>query len=395
VTEVLVIGAGPAGAAAAIQFARAGRDVLLVDRCRFPRLKPCGEYYNPECCRLLGELEVLGRIEAAGAVRLPTLAMGTGEGCGLQCALDSVAPAGAFALSLGREVLDAILVEEARRAGAVVWEGTTFREPIVEDGAVVGACVERDGRHLEVRARLTLAADGLRSRFARKLGLGGGDGGRRKLGLAARYAASGGQPGRVEMHAGADGCCGIAVRGHEANLGMVVDAAHAGAIGGNPAAFFDAALVEYPALRRAVSGSPTSIRTVGPLTWRTRRKSSAGCLLLGDAAGFYDPFTGQGVTFALLTAELAFRVGDAALGEGALSAPRLREYDRLWRAVLAPRIALQRAIQAVLGRPALLRHVLGRLERHPEAARTLIGVISDVAAPSRVLTPAFLRGLVF
>jgi flavin-dependent dehydrogenase len=369
-----------------------GREVLLVDRCRFPRLKPCGEYYNPDGVRLLRELGVAAAMERAGAQRVDGLAL-TSRCGGLLVPFASLAPPGLPALTLGREVLDTLLIEEARRAGVTVWEETTLREPLLLRGTVAGAVVSREGTEREVAAAITLAADGLRSRFARRLGLGAGDGGRRKLGLAARYEARAGVPAAVLMSADRSGCCGLAVRGAVANLGMVADGTRAREVGGDPAAFFDRALAQFPDLQACVEGGPTSIRTVGSLTWKTRRQHAAGCLLLGDAGGFYDPFTGQGVTFALLTAKLAAEVTGAALAEQNVSSARLAEYTRRRTAMLAPRVLVQRAIQAVIERPALLTHVLKRLERRPDCARALVSVIADLAPAHRLLSPMFLGKL--
>jgi flavin-dependent dehydrogenase len=286
-----------------------------------------------------------------------------------------------------------LLVEAARSAGASVREGVTVREPLLDAGRVVGALVREDGCEREVRARITLAADGLNSRFARRLGLGLGDGGRRTLGLTARYRAAEAATEQVEMLAGGPGCCGMAVRDGEVNLGMVAGLRAVREIGGNPARYFHQALAQFPSLLACVRGEPLSVRTVGPLTWRTRRQSTAGCLLLGDAAGFYDPFTGQGVTFALLTALLAAEVVGRALAENDLSERRLSEYARRRTGLLEPRVRVQQAIQAVIERPGLLAHIMERLERRPETARTLIGVVADVLPASRVLAPGFLARL--
>jgi len=396
VVEALIIGAGPAGSAAAIHLARAGREVLLIDRCRFPRMKACGEYFNPDCCRLLRELGVLPAVVAAGAAVVSALRLGTLGGAGLSVPFAGLAPPGDFAFTLGRERLDALLVEAARAAGARVWEGVQAREPLLEGGRVTGAVVRVEGVDREVRARITLAADGLRSRFARRLGLGRGDGGRRKLGITARYRAAGEGAGAapVEMYPGGPGCCGIVVRGGEANFGMVADARQARAIGGDPARFFHERLAQFPELRDCVEGEPTHVQTVGPLTWITRRQSTAGCLLLGDAAGFYDPFTGQGVTFALLSAALAAETAVAALAEDNVSDRRLAEYSRSRRALLGPKVRVQQAIQAVITRPRLLEHVLRRLDERPDRARTLVGVVADILPASHALNPGFLCRLV-
>ncbi len=421
--EVLVVGAGPAGSAAAIHLARRGREVLLVDRCRFPRRKPCGEYYNPEAVRLLGALGVLPAMRGAGAGSIGALAVGASGGCSLTAPFSRVA-GGVEALSLGREVLDTLLVDAAREAGVRVWEGVEVLEPLLDAGRVVGArcreqqtprtpvscrhpaspgSVERSERagsqhppgapETEVRAEIVLAADGLRSRFARRLGLAVGDGGRRKFGVTARCTPVPGAAGRIMMQPGPGGSCGLVARRDEANLGMVVDGARLRELGGNPARFFAAALAEFPALADAVAGPVHDVLTVGPLTWITRHQVSAGCLLLGDAAGFYDPFTGQGVTFALLTAALAAEVADAALADVDVSASRLTEYSRRRQQLLGTRVLVQKGVQVVMERPWLREQVLERLSRRPAAASLLLGVIADVLPPARLLHPDFARRL--
>lgn len=391
--DVLIVGAGPAGSSAAIRLARQGYEVLLVDRCRFPRVKPCGEYYNPEGCRLLAELGLHPKLQAAGAFRVEALQLAANAGCGLVVPFAGISSGGP-ALSLGREVLDMLLVEEARRSGATMWEEALVREPLREAGVVRGGLIRMNGVDREVRARLTLAADGLRSRFARCLGLGLGDGGRKKIGLAARYRTADTVPPRVLMSAAGDGCCGLAVRGGEANLGMVVDGSRAREIGGDPAAFFHRELTRFPQLAECVDGPPQSLRTAGSLTWRTHSQSTAGCLLLGDAAGFYDPFTGQGVTFALLTAQIAARIAGEALAENDLSARRLARYSQERRRLLEPKLLVQHVIQEVIARPRLLDHVVARLNRRPATARELVGIIADVLPANRALWPGFIARLV-
>lgn len=391
-TDVLIIGAGPAGSAAAIHLARAGWSVTVVDRRRFPRPKPCGEYYNPECVRLLRELGVLDRCVEMGARWVPSLTLGGPGGESLSVRFAELPVACGDALSLGREHLDLALMEAARRSGAEAREGVLVREPLRDGERVAGAAAEVDGRRVELRARVTLAADGLRSRFARRLGWGAGDGGRRKLGITARYAADGDD--WMEIGARGQGCCGLVVRGGEANLGMVVDASRAPELGGDPAGFFQGAVREFPELHGRLLGAPRRVQTVGPLTWRTRRQAGDACLLLGDAAGFYDPFTGQGVTFALLTAGLAARVVGEALARGDVSRRGLAAYERERRRMLQPRLWVQQAIQAVIQRPEVFGHVHARLRARPEVAGALIGVVADVLPPERVLRPGFLAGLV-
>jgi flavin-dependent dehydrogenase len=394
--EALVVGAGPAGSAAAAWLAAAGREVLLVDRARFPRPKPCGEYLSPRCDALLQELGVReGLGERAHPHR--RLVLRSADGFGLAVAVSELAPPGATAFAVCRAVLDAALVERARACGARVWEGVNVRAlsrpspEATEVDAIVGGVSRR------VRARLVIAADGARSTIARRLELACPARGRRKLGLVARYAGvTRAVPDAVEMHACPPGYCGFALEaGGEANLGMVVDAGEARAIGGDPGAYFDAMLPRFSHLAAQLAGARRvgKVATVGPIAVAARRASAEGVLLVGDAAGFFDPFTGQGVTFALETARLAARVADAALAEGDLSGRRLAAYDRARTALLAPRVRVQRAIQAFVSRPALFGAALRRLAERPDLARRLIAVTADLAPPAVVLSPAYLARL--
>ncbi len=394
--EVLVVGGGPAGSTAALRLARRGFRVVLVDRAAFPRRKACGEYFNPEATRLLRELGLIDEVWNSDARPVPALVMGATGANPLSIGFDELPSAAEPAFSLGREVLDTLLLRAAQRAGVDVREQTEAVEPLVERGAVVGARLRHGGREYLQSARLTLAADGLRSRFARKLGLGRGDGGRRKFGIAARcpMRSHSDDSDLIEMRSGGPGCCGIVARGGEANLGMVVGEAWLSEMGGDPTGFFVRQLDQFPELRARVGPPDGRVLTVGPLTWKTRHQHAAGCLLLGDAAGYYDPFTGQGVTFALLTAELAARVGAEALEKGDLSGRALSRYSRARSALLGPRVLVQQVIQAVLERPALRTPVLDRLAQRPEATRRLIEVVADLASPYRLLSPAFLRRLV-
>ena len=141
--DVLVVGGGPAGSSLAVALARNGVDVLLVDRARFPRPKPCAEYLSPEASRVLASMGALERVERSGAAALSGVRVRAPNG--LVIAGDFVAPHGfrAYAdrgLSVRREVLDEILFDCARAAGARVVEGVRITD-LVRDasGRVTGA----------------------------------------------------------------------------------------------------------------------------------------------------------------------------------------------------------------------------------------------------------------
>lgn len=392
--EVLIVGAGPAGSAAAIWLATRGREVLLVDRARFPRPKPCGEYMSPRCYALLAELGVRDALHEHGMHPHRRLVLRAPDGFALSVDLAALAPPDTTAFALPRATLDALLVERARACGVRVWEGAQVRGVVCCAGGAIAVEVAADGGTRTIRACLLIGADGARSTVARSVGLAQPAPGRRRFGLVARYTGvTEAVPDAVEMHACPPGYCGFALEaGGVANLGMVVDEREARRIGGDPTGYFEAMLPRFTNLSAQLRGARRlgKVTTVGPIAAASRRQSAAGVLLVGDAAGFQDPFTGQGITFALETARLAAAIADAALEERDLSERRLAVYDRERAVLLGPRLRLQRAIQAFVTRPALFGAVLRRLEARPDLARRLIAVTADLASPRSVLSAGYL-----
>lgn len=395
-TDVLIAGAGPAGSAAAIHLARLGWRVVVVDRAAFPRDKPCSEYLSPEAVRLLDEFSLVEPLESAGAVRLGGTTVVGPRGHRLTGLFRYATPAPwrAEGLSVPRRLLDARLVEAARAAGAEVRERTRVEDLLYDRGAVAGAVVRGpDGRHAPIRARLTLGADGLGSVVARRLG-GVRRAAPRRVALVAHVAGVRDVGPTAEMHVGEHGYVGINRIGAGLfNVALVVPRARAAAARGAAPEFFFRQLEGFPGVRGRVDRTRLArqVLAAGPFSSRAARVSAAGALLLGDAADFFDPFTGQGITAALRGARLAAEVADGALGHpGIPSAAALAPYAALRRRAFAGKWAVERLIGYGMYLPTLFDRAVERLGRSPELAHTLIGVTGDFVPAGRVLDPRFL-----
>lgn len=383
--DAVVVGAGPAGSATAARLAARGHRVLILDRDAFPRAKPCGECLSPAAVDALESLGALERVRGAGAAAI--LGWRIFPGAALPFA--GAFPAGRPGLALSRDRLDAILLEHARERGATVRLQARVVDLVRQGGRVTGV---RLAGGEEVGARLVVGADGLRSVVVRRLGLLRRAPRLRKLALTAHLAGAEGRSGRGELHAFPWGCVGVAeVEDGLTNVTVVICANEARRVAGARESYFDDAVRAMS--RFAEARRVSDVLATGPFDWPTRGAVADGALLVGDAAGYYDPFTGQGIFRALRGAELAAGAADASLRSGDLSARALAAYDRSRSSQFDPGVKLQHLVEAFVSRPGLLAMVAGRLRRRPALADALVAVTGDLHPVRTLLAPRLLAQL--
>lgn len=394
-SEVLVVGGGPGGASVAWALARAGVAVHLVDRAHFPRPKPCAEYLSPEASRILSAMGALGRVEASGAAALAGVRVRAPNGAVI--AGDFVAAHGFRGfrdrgLSVRREILDAIVLDCARTAGVRVTEGVRVTDIIRDSSGRVTGVTTLSG---EIGARIVVAADGLRSVIARRAGLARLLRWPRRLALVTHYAGVGGVGEHGEMHVERDGYVGIAdVGGGLTTVALVVPASRAREIAGDRAAFLDRWLRarHHLAPRFAGAHRATPVVATGPFASHARRAWAPGVALVGDAADFFDPFTGEGIYAAMRGGELL-----APAIQEALAAPSPRRadaafaaYDSARRKEFGGKWIVERVIGAVVGSAPLINRAARGLSVRKDLADLLIGVTGNFVPPSEVIRAGYL-----
>lgn len=399
--DVIVVGGGPAGASTAWSLAKEGIDVLVLDRSHFPRDKVCAEYLSPQASRIFSDMGVLEQIEAAGAAQLAGMILRAPSGEMVQAEFAGVKGFSAFrnrGLALRRIVLDEILLRKAKDSGARVEEGVKVTDVTRDSsGRVNGVAIQRaGGEKRALRSLVVVGADGLRSVVGRRLGLVRTRAWPRRIGLISHYRGISGMHGLGEMHVDRQGYLGLAEVGHGiTNVGIVIPMSNAARIAGDREAFFAEWIASRPhlAARFAEAEQVTPVRATGPFNSVARRAYAPGAALVGDAADFFDPFTGEGVYAALRGGEiLAPFVAEAVKangdGLGALrgyEAARQKEFGGKWR--------LERIVGMAIAFPPLINHAARALATRKEMADLLVGVAGDFVPAEAVLTPRFLFDL--
>ncbi|HET9393101.1 MAG TPA: NAD(P)/FAD-dependent oxidoreductase [Candidatus Rubrimentiphilum sp.] len=368
--DVAIAGGGPAGSSAALMLARAGLRTIVIERSQFPRTKACGEYLNAGAVGLLRELGME-----------PVLAPMTARLDGIRLSGNGVRTELRFSRAgwaLPRAQLDDALLRSAISEGALLLQARV--EDVVQEATCVALTVrEPDGEVRQVRARMAIGADGTHSIVAKKCGLTIAERGVQRFALGGHYSGFVDLEPFVEMFV--EGSSYFAVN--------PFDAAHANVMvivrENDLAARRDD--VDRFVRQRAerLSGNPERFSkmqldgkriAVGPLAHATRGLAAGRVLLAGDAAGFVDPFTGQGVFLALHAGMTAAQAVAGALKSPAAANELLQHYEMTLARDMRQRERLARIVRTVVRSPLLSKRAARNLARDPARAQALIDALA-------------------
>ena len=399
--EVAVVGGGPAGAITASLLAELGHEVAVLERAPRWRWRACGVFTSPASVARLRVLGLDDATVARVAAPLQALEVVSAPGVRFQLTYGGSGSLGDAPVGLDRSALDPLLLGRARASGAAVRAGVAVERVHLDAGRP--RLVLAGGN--ELRASIVVGADGLRSVVARDAGVV------RRPALGRRAAltfhvADPGLAALARMVVIRDGYVGLApVPGNRVNVGIVLGGSHFERLRRDGAAAVAGELLSE-ALARALGGAhhlgrgsapaaaihPTDhVAGITPLGHRVRRRAGPGWLLVGDAAGFLDPFTGEGIHRAIRSAQLAAEFVHAGLRRELPGA--MAGYDRAMRAEFATKDLVSRIVLAFLARPALFEHAARRLAGRSGVRATMGLVMGDLVPPSRALDPRFLAAL--
>lgn len=376
--EIIIVGAGPSGATAAIALCQKGHDVLLIDRQQFPRDKPCGDGIPVGVTEILYELGLKEPFDQAGFYPLDKVRLISPAGHIYESKMKK-GKQGALAHVIPRQQFDALLQEQAVRAGAEFCQAR-IKEPIIENGQVKGVRANGSQGLQEIQARLVLAADGATSVIGRALQPERPSDVHRAVALRAYIEELEVRPHQVEFFLHKDILPGYAwifpMDAHKANigLGMRLDEFR------QQPYTLEQLLEKFlalPFIRQRVQGNG---RLQAPATWQLTfgsqkrfQRAYDGALLLGDAGWLIDPLTGGGIENGMMSALLAAQVAHQALEQGDCSRRTLQAYDRACQAALWPVLRRSYWVQRwVLRFPYLLDWLIKYAHNHPYVVGALL-----------------------
>jgi geranylgeranyl reductase family protein len=408
--DLIIVGGGPAGAAAALYAARHSLRALIVDKARFPRDKICGDAVSGKSVAILSDLGLLEQVRALPGAPVGHIVFAGPDHTEANIPLDryplqdlmtgQTLPMEGFVIR--RAVFDDFLFQQAKACSTECLEEFTV-EDVLWDGDQVVGIRGTDGteRAREFTAPLVLGCDGYRSIIAQKVGLYKHESAHWMVALRQYWRGVSGLTDQIELHFidevrpgyfwifPADGDranIGIGM-GHQAikqqHINLKEMLANAIASPAFRARFADAQPVEQP---------------VGwnlPVATKRRTAYGNGFLLLGDAAGLIDPFTGEGISNALYSARTAIDTALVAGQTGDYSGHALRPYeDKLWQ-TLGSELRISTQLHQLVRSRTLTNFLIHKAARSPYMSDLICGMMANAVPRKHLINPLFYLKLLF
>ena len=404
--DVIVVGAGPAGATTAFYLAQSGLDVLLLEKSRFPREKVCGDGLTPRAVKSLVAMGIkVG--EQDGWVRNKGLRV-IGAGMRLEMPWPELSSYPGYGLVRTRHDMDEALARRAQQAGARLHEGVTVTGPVRHErtGRITGVVARPEGGdERRYAARVVVAADGNSSRLSVAMGLRKRDD--RPLGVAVRTYYKSPRHDDDYLESWLDLWDGDRLLpGYGWIFGMGDGTSNVGLGLLNTSAAFGH--TDYHALlRKWLKGMPAEwgfteenrtapVRGAAlPMGFNRTPQYHQGLLLAGDAAGMVNPFNGEGIAYAMESGEILARTITQALGRGRRAETErvLAGYPHALSQEYGGYYTLGRVFVKLIGKPGLMRFATKHGMSRPALMRFALKLLANLTDPGGDVSDRLVNGL--
>lgn len=401
--DVIIVGGGPAGATAALYARRAGLNALLLEKAHFPRDKICGDALGGRAVGILRELNLLAETERLPGAKVRSIIFGGTNHCEADIEICNERRPDLSGYVITRQVFDSFLFDQARRAGGDCREGWEVTGIVLENNAVCGVKAREvnTGAVREFRANVVLGADGYKSIISRCLDLYEVDSRHWITAIRSYYRGVTGLTDKIELHylEGVlpgyfwifplnDGMANVgigmitgAMKRKHVNLVQALD----GAIG----------LAHFSHRFRGAARLTKPVGWQLPVGSKRRPCSGAGYMLLGDAAGLIDPFTGEGIANAMYSGRSAVEIARLACAEGDFSAASLARYESgIWNEV-GGELKTSARLQRIARFQPLLNFTIRKAAANPGVRDVISAMIAEEMPRKALTSPLFYFNLLF
>jgi menaquinone-9 beta-reductase len=393
--DVLVLGAGPAGISVSIQLAKKGFTVEILDPAFFPRKKICGEFLNPQAVQWLkdqGFLDGLLELQPFSIQGMKITDPSGGSFTGHYSSNENVT-----GYAVMRKEFDNFLIGKSRQYPIQLLQGWRPQKLLFSEGVVTGVSgTDPAGEPFEKRARVIIGADGRNNLIGRTFGWVRGIPSLRKYAFQSYFDQVPDLSNFGEVHIIDGGYVGIApLNSTLGNIALVIDESVYPNGDFNKEEFL-LKKIQNSRLRTRFEGLKpiTPVVTAGPLAFRMQRVSGKHCVLVGDTCGFIDPFTGEGINYAFLSAGIAANVLEKAFQTNNFDDHTLLEYDRERHRLLGKKYLIATMLQKAIAWPEAAVFLVRRFARSFELGNTIVSAVGSAIPVDQVLNVRFLLKLV-
>ena len=388
--DIIVVGAGPGGSAAAHYMARQGLNVLLLDKSGFPRDKTCGDALSPNALHILEDMGAMPDLVGAGAYKVAGVDFYSPDSTRLCALVPPHPPFPQYAYVARRLVLDDLIREKALQSGAKFEARVRVAGIEGEPGnlTVIGV---RDGAGIRYRCRLAVIAVGASVNLLHTLGLVNGQ---PDFARAARtyYEGINGLSDLIQIRFD-----GVPLPGYGWIFPLSSTSANVGA------GFYRhtrhmpptaqrmlAEFLEHPPVKEMLVEAVQEGPVKGfPLRvdFNKSRVIGEGIMLVGESAGLVNPFTGEGIDYALESARMAARTASYCFAGGGFSRRALKHYERQMRQRFQRLFVMTHLLREFYMNSWLLNPLVRAGNRWPDVSRVLVDVLLSYKDPAQALSP--------
>ena len=401
--DVIIVGAGPAGTTAALYAHRLELKCILLDKAVFPRDKICGDALSGKSIRIMRELGILDELNNLDGSEINRITFGSPKNIQFDVNLKGTQNNDQITKGfvIPREIFDNYLFEKAN-AVADTRQGFSVKDLIFENNYVVGVKGKtRSGTEEEFRAPVVMGCDGSNSIVARKLGLYEMEMDHTSVAVRCYYEGVKGLTDQIELHyvkevnpgyfwlfPAGDGRANIGIglsksdmKKENRTLRQIMDEV-------TQTEYFKERFADAKQLERPVGWNL-------PLGSIHRKNHGNGFMLLGDAAGLVDPFTGEGIGNAMVSGQYAMEVAAKSKLSGDFSEKAFAEYDELlWREI-GKELRTSTKLQSLARSKFLLNFVINRASRNEEVQNIISGMLANEIPKDELSSPLFYFKILF